>query len=372
MATLSWSDLPPDLLVLVLECLPSLADRVRLRAVCHPWRSNARQHSRPPLLTLPDGTFLSIPDGEVIRMPVPKDARCCGSVDSWLFLMEIDGGCPLVNPFSRVTVELPKLGTVGCYNSFNVTSEHKPVIPSALDLSPDSLVALLILHDRRGSKVCICQPPIATDVSSARASWPFDDIAFFNGKLHGLGDRNKLFVIDMDYESDKPKITSIRCIISYGYGLRDLPQSVSREKVHKKREYLVECCGRLLRVRRFFQSDHPGRTSRYLKHHNTVGFDVFEAGMSANSGQWRKVNNLGGQALFVGRRSKSLPAVEHNGIQRDCIYFLRDYCPTKDPLRDSGMYNMRTGMITPLLSETVAVPQLHGGNWCPTWIFPYY
>nr|CAB3466999.1 unnamed protein product [Digitaria exilis] len=73
--------------------------------------------------------------------------------------------------------------------------------------------------------------------------------------------------------------------------------------------------------------------------------------MSTNSSKWRKVNHLGGQALFVGRHcSKSLPAIEHNGIQGDCIYFMRDYCPTRDTLRDSGMYNIITGMITPLFA----------------------
>ncbi|KAF8697606.1 hypothetical protein HU200_035792 [Digitaria exilis] len=370
MATLSWSDLPPELLVLVLECLPSLADRVRVRAVCHPWRCNARQHSLPPLLTLPDGTFLSIPDGEVIRMPVPEDSRCHGSVDNWLFLMQTDGECSLVNPFSRATVELPKLGTVWYNDSFNATSGlnpiiYKPVVPSALESSPDSLVAMLILDDGHCSTICICQPPVATDVSSARATWPiqvFDDIAFVSGKLYGLGPCNKLFIFEMDYESDKPKISSIKCISHWIGLLRDLPQSV-RAKVHIKKEYLVECCGTLLRVRRFLQCDRHGLAARYLKHYHTVGFDVFEAGMSTNSSKWRKVNHLGGQALFVGRHcSKSLPAIEHNGIQGDCIYFMRDYCPTRDTLRDSGMYNIITGMITPLLSEPVAVRQHHGGN----------
>lgn len=43
----SWADLQPELLGLVLGRLPSLADRVRLRAVCHPWRSNARLQPVP-------------------------------------------------------------------------------------------------------------------------------------------------------------------------------------------------------------------------------------------------------------------------------------------------------------------------------------
>jgi hypothetical protein len=110
---LSWSDLPPELLGLVLKRLPSLADRVRLRAVCHPW------------LALLDGTFLSIPDGEIIEMPVPDDACCCGSVDNWLFLVHSDGKCSLLNPFSEDSLELPDLSTgwhirMHDYSEFNL------------------------------------------------------------------------------------------------------------------------------------------------------------------------------------------------------------------------------------------------------------
>ena len=73
----SWSDLQPELLGLVLRQLPSLADRVRLRAVCQTWRYNARLQLLPPplpWLALLDGTFLSIPGGEIHRMPIPDDA----------------------------------------------------------------------------------------------------------------------------------------------------------------------------------------------------------------------------------------------------------------------------------------------------------
>ena len=117
-----WPDLQPELLGLVLLRLPSLADRVRLRAVCRPWRSNARLQPLPsplPWLTLLNGTFLSIPDGEIIRMPVLDDAFCCGSIDSWLFFVHSDGGCSLVNPFSKATLDLPKLAAVWCRDWLN-------------------------------------------------------------------------------------------------------------------------------------------------------------------------------------------------------------------------------------------------------------
>lgn len=384
--SLCWSDIPPELLGLVVKCLPSLADRVRLRAVCHSWRSNARLLPLPPLLpwlTLPDGAFLSIPDGEIIRMPIPEDARCCGSVDNWLFLMKSDGGCSLLNPFSEASVELPKLATVWRYDVSNAHSGlnpilYKPVVLSPLDTSPDSLVAVLILDDGHCSTVCICQPPIVTDVLSARSTHPlqvFDDVAFFNGKLYGLDSQDKLFVFDIDYDLGVELISSIKWVICCGDGMRDLPHPVTRTKIYIRREYLVECCGRLLRVRRFLLSDRPGWAGRTYKHQRTVAFDVFEAGLRGSSRGWRKINNLGGQVLFVGRHcSKSFPAVEYNGIQGDCIYFMCDYYPspdrTADPLRDSGVYNMRTRMITPLMPENTAVPQRHGGQWRPTWIFP--
>jgi hypothetical protein len=128
-----------------------------------------------------------------------------------------------------------------------------------------------------------------------------------------------------------------------------------------KKEYLVECSGRLLKLRRFFQCDCGGPARFYLNNYCTVAFDVFEAALDTNNRRWRKVSNLGGQVLFVGRHcSKSFSAVEHNGIQGDCIYFMCDYnsSPT-NPLYDSGVYNMTTGVISPLLSETTALQQQH-------------
>ncbi|RLN12331.1 hypothetical protein C2845_PM09G03060 [Panicum miliaceum] len=365
---LSWLDLPSELLGLVLKHLPSLADRVRLRAVCQPWRSDARlQSPSPPLpwLSLLDGTFMSIPDGKIIRMAVPDNAHCYGSIDNWLFLMQIDGGCSLMNPFSKATLDLPKLATVWCRdwsNSDNRFTQlfYKLVVPSPLDSSPESLVAVLIVGDADCSTVCICQPPVATDLSRGRGvqlSWSrsrsLSDVAFFNGKLYGIV-FGKLVTLEIGYDlGSKPKISAADCIINYMDDLWDLPQSLSIEKPYMSWEYLVEWCGRLLKVTRFIQLDR------------TIAFNVFEADLSTNPCQWRRVNDLGSQALFVGRHcSKSFPPGEYNGIQEDCIYFMCDYmCPdyAVDPLRDSGVYNLRNGMITPLLSQTATVPQHHGG-----------
>lgn len=96
----------PELLGLVLRRLPSLADRVRLGAVCREWRRIARQEPDlpPPLpwLTLLDGTFLGNQSGEIHRMHVPEDASLHGSVGK-----RPDGKLELMNPFSKCVVQLP-------------------------------------------------------------------------------------------------------------------------------------------------------------------------------------------------------------------------------------------------------------------------
>ena len=126
--------------------------------------------------------------------------------------------------------------------------------------------------------------------------------------------------------------------------------------------YLVESDGKLLHVRRDVAILFP-LTDEHLVRARTVWFDVFEADLTADScRKWKTVKTLGGQALFVGRCSKSLPAAEPH--VEDCICFISDYLKTEphvDPLCDSGVFNMRNGKITPLLPETVVV-QTQGGR----------
>ncbi|KAM0927460.1 hypothetical protein ACQ4PT_002893 [Festuca glaucescens] len=102
-----WQDLPSELLGLVLLRVPSHASRVRLRAVCRLWRAAARMQSRlPPLLpwlALPDGAFLSLPDGELHHRVVvldDYDAAHRLSTGSMLFLVNSNEGCSLLNPLS--------------------------------------------------------------------------------------------------------------------------------------------------------------------------------------------------------------------------------------------------------------------------------
>ncbi|CAL5050922.1 unnamed protein product [Urochloa decumbens] len=366
----SWADLQPELLGLVLLRLPSLVDRVRLRAVCRSWRSNGRLQPLPsplPWLTLLDGTFLSIPDGKIIRMQgVPDDAFCCGSTDSWLFFVRSNGQCSMLNPFSKARLDLPKVSIKWFEASPRFGSSfRKLVVPSPLESSPDSVAVLL------GGSVYMRRPSIATELSSRYLF----DIAFFNGKLYGISVGDGFSSFEINYGPDsKPKISAVKCITkppSLWAMQPRLIMSSGKTSSYRQVEYLVECPGKLLKVMRMIESSDP-ESYGHLECDRTATFDVFEADLSTEPGQWRCAFNLGGQAIFLGKHcSKSLPAGECTGIQEDCIYFMCDYRNLAvDPLHDSGVYNMRTGVITPLLSETAAVPQYRGGQGRPTWIFP--
>ncbi|EAZ35832.1 hypothetical protein OsJ_20127 [Oryza sativa Japonica Group] len=283
----------------------------------------------PPLpwLTLLHGTFLSISDGKIHRMPLPNDASCHGSIDNWLFLRDSNGGCSLMNLFSKVTLHLPKLASIWhdkmerayrgsgilLCNEYTLLS-YKFAVPLPLDSSPVPLVAVLIndpLH------------------------------------LYALSASGKLYILEIsEGHEGKPEVSCINSMV-------DLAEEP---------------------VIRLFGYPFPLSHDDVLEDPRTLSFVVYEADLSNGSRMWRRVESLGGQALFVGTHgSKSVPAVEC-GAQEDCIYFISDYNRpySANPLGDSGIYNMRNEMITPLVR--LVSGNRHSGvyyQWRhPRWFFP--
>ncbi|XP_066374643.1 uncharacterized protein [Miscanthus floridulus] len=296
----SWADLHPELLGLVLGRLPSLADRVRLGAVCRPRRRVARQEPLPPPLSwliLLDGTFLSIPGGEIHCMPVAEDAylrvcvgnwlfltRCSvpvpedsslqGSMGNWLFPKPLHGELlALMNPFSKHVV-LPNEANV-CPGD----SMFFKLVPlsSTTEVSPDSLFVVLITTRSVESVISICRPSAAT---AFRMPEYILDVAFFDGKLYALS-RKKLFAFEVDLSyKGKPRIPSF-----------------------------IECVADAIEDAGPIQRSIAESTCVKTKNSCTLSFEVFEVDLTTNSRhKWTRVNTLGDQALFVGIHSKSLPA----------------------------------------------------------------
>jgi hypothetical protein len=248
-----------------------------------------------------------------------------------------------------------------------------------MDLSPDSVFAVLTTDYMYERVISICQPSTASAFRVPDHE-RICDVEFVDGKLYALSPR-KLFVLEVESSSKcKPKISSMKCIAD-----DVIHQTVASEKrICMYFSYLVESSGRLLHVTRLVGclSVSPGEDQ--TKFCRTFSFGVFEVDLTTSSSvQWRRLNSLEGEALFVGPYSKALYASEY-GAQADCIYFMCDYgggdCPA-DPFRDSGVFNITNGTITPLLPETMIMQVPEGiAKGCstdkfylarPSWFFPY-
>lgn len=214
-----WPDLPPDLLGLVLRLLPSLADRVRVRAVCLQWRRSATLEfglpPRLPWIALPDGTFLAMPGGgEIHRVPdpLPNDARyrwrCHGSVGGdWLFFHDHDRGkCLVMNPFTTEDMFLPKLA--GSWLSHTWTFFKMVLLSSRSQDMPRGAVSAVLARDTGGDTtvISICSPPSAHEFRVPKDEYVFD-IAFYDGTLYALS-LTKLFVVEIESPGGgKPRVS---------------------------------------------------------------------------------------------------------------------------------------------------------------------
>ncbi|TVU12435.1 hypothetical protein EJB05_46080, partial [Eragrostis curvula] len=260
-------------------------------------------------------------------------------------------------------------------NSVNRTHAN-PHRFETLPSSPDSLFAVLITDNSFLSVISICRPPNQAVTFRVPNGERISDIAFFDGKLYAILVK-KFYVLAIDTSLDKgvPTVQSMTCITDSICVLEAISsQPKPKGRICVNCSYLVESSGRLLHVMRLIcgrvSTDVSGRSR--MEDKRTVSTDVSGTAES-NCGQWRRVSSLGGQALFIGKHSRSLPAYEC-GAQEDCIYFMCDYDwanSAADPFQDCGVFNMRNGTITPLLPEAKVVrqrPHHHKGR--TTWFFP--
>uniref|UniRef100_K3YN65 DUF295 domain-containing protein n=1 Tax=Setaria italica TaxID=4555 RepID=K3YN65_SETIT len=358
----SWENLPPDLLDLVLHLLPSLADRVRLRAVCRPWRAAAQRKPRlpPPLpcLALRDGTLVDLQGAPVRCAPILRERvfRYL-AVDDLAFLVHDDGACSLTNPLSGI-------------------------LSSPLDSTPDPFIAIIIMEGY-GIAVSACKQldaisAMIPDPQRTRSTRRIYDIAFFNGKLYAITEYDGLQALELDVgRLHEPNSSSRfhKCIA----------EDPKQQRIYRATDdidylvlrYLVECSGKLLMIRRWMSFPHEARVG---DHDRTSWFEVFETDLATVPGQWINVDSLDGLAIFLNSEcSKSVLASKcAGGVQEDCIYFMHRvfdnpsmqyFGPCVNPLGDSGVCNMRDGNITPLLPEAV-MTELRCKQQYLTWFFP--
>ncbi|KAL6646449.1 hypothetical protein ACP70R_018057 [Stipagrostis hirtigluma subsp. patula] len=402
----SWAELPEDILGQVLLRLPSLDDRVRLRAVCRPWRAGAaaQRHPRlpPPLpwLALRDGSLVDLHGALVRCAPIVREGVFTYlAVDNLAFLVHDDGGCSLMNPLSGLTLPLPKLASVvsRAINKSEVYRQlsrkwafAKAKLSSPLDSMLDPLVAVSIIEGQHVAvSSCKQQDAIGIRMCPEGTRGPqrinATDIAFLHGKLYALTDHEGLHVIQLDAchlseQESSPGFAFNQCIADNPEQQQVYFPFDRKGPVCFVMRYLAESNGKLLMIRRWMH--YPQTAARLGLHDKTFVFEVFKADLTTAPGRWTKVDNLDGHAVFLGWQCSKSIVASHcgNGVQENCIYFMHRvfdnpsnecFGPCVDPLGDSGVYHMKDEKILLLLPEAV-MEELRRKQQFLTWFFPAY
>ncbi|CAL5044580.1 unnamed protein product [Urochloa decumbens] len=376
-ASSRWSDLPPELLGLVLTCLHSLTDRVRAGAICRPWRSAARLHYPnlpPPMpwLALGDEAYLDVVNGggaarKLSLGSAPDDnARCHGSADHLIFLTRDGGagGCFLADPFTGAVLPVADLASFIKQQTRHNLHVLKVVLlwpprPHGGGSSPEQppLVAALIKNITNEHKTTIF----------------VTYVAFFNGNLYALSTNDQLLIIGLGEGSaaaggSNPTITGVKYVTEEieeedGTGDDDFDY-FCQGICPAGDERLVQSGDRLLMLRRWVIDDVTSSSGDG----DTSIFDVYEADFDgASSCRWKTASSLRGRALFLGPYcSKSVRVGDgHCGALEDCIYFVQH------DASDSGIYDMEYCRVRPLVPNIEEVLLQVQRPWISTWIFPH-
>uniref|UniRef100_A0ACD5ZSN8 Uncharacterized protein n=1 Tax=Avena sativa TaxID=4498 RepID=A0ACD5ZSN8_AVESA len=267
-----WSELPQELLGLVLAGLPHPADRARFRLVCRSWYSappppqlswidsvcrswysvsSPKQQSsiqsvcrlletpdsrsdvpwrciwrsifsprKRPWIVIPGGFFLddiALKFSECGPKPTasfPENLRCVGSTDNWLALDFMDNEKRhtyfLHNPFSKEIVPLSKLDAV-IGNASELFHIHKVLMRS----TPDDLVS--VMTNNWNYPIILIQPKKGVWLPKPQTT-PFVsiiDVAFLGDILYGITKDEELFSLRIIFDvHNTPMVTMERVIWS--------------------------------------------------------------------------------------------------------------------------------------------------------------
>ncbi|KAF5195181.1 hypothetical protein FRX31_015230 [Thalictrum thalictroides] len=417
--TTAWSQLPNDVWSLIGNKLDVETDRCCFRLVSKSFNSSLPAFPQPPWLLLSESQFqqqqpllssssseekeevkivneenhqqLSPPPPPLrgivgiggygehkdlvyeIELPEAHQMRCTGSTGNWLITVDKTDGIHLLNPFSRVQIDLPlqstfKYGFDPDEDDFHVTPEQhrdnllrKVIISSTSSLSNSNnkdCIIMAIHHYLK--KLAIARPG---DTSWTTVDTPyhfFEDVIFYKEQFYGVNHYGMVMVCDIS-DLHNPKAT----VVMENW----LNQNFYQIK------YLVEWMGELLLVikfvLKFFCWDNRQECIEQKRTlYKTEKFEVYKLDFTIK--KWEEVTSLGDYCLFLGSNSSvSVSAINYFGsLKKNCIYFTDDhtfgYRATKTPGgHDMGVFDLKDKSIQPYYK---------GVSTCyyspPIWIIP--
>ncbi|KAF8412279.1 hypothetical protein HHK36_000240 [Tetracentron sinense] len=321
----NWSELPNDLLGLIAQRVIIYEDFVAFGGVCKSWRSVAvKQNFTPspqlPWLMLPEQknsdtrTFFSLSKGMVHERPLPeaRGKRCWGS-QGWLITFSIDFNISLLNPFTRLQIQLPPHHTFKYHYDTPEEGEewgytpaemqelyiHKAIVSSSPSSTSDYVV--MVIHGPK-IQLAFARPgdEAWTTIEKTRPGSYFD-VIYYKEKFYAVNSVGDVVVYDV--QGPKSYRAANHC----------------KDKVNEVYDY------------------------------QTTKFRVFKPDLSKSNGEWVELKNLGDRALFLGQStSMSIVASDFPKCKANCIYFTDDneepyICNPEGGGKDMGIFNLEDG-----------------------------
>lgn len=340
---MDWAKLPTELWPKIGESLDNHMDVVRFRSVCETFRSSV---------------IPSLPNSPSFPMKIPHPMS--PSIDIFLremtiYVVEPTDGTSKLEPFAPsskgwlVKVRKSKkhhftlMSPISDSKILKPNRTSSPIMWNLLDFRVTELCKSYTVHNkgRRFSpmvtKVVFFPNSPWIDVKNSMACCIFSE-----GKLGFMkhGDEKWTLVDDTNFFYDDVIVFKGQFYVTDKWGTISWVDTSSMKLIQfspplcgfGNKKHLVESCGSLYVVDRFFESDHPRRRN-YVGRGDLVRadrdaavecFKVYK--LDEEWGTWVDVKNLRDRAFILGTGCNfSVSAKELTGYQRNCIYFTDIY-----------------------------------------------
>jgi hypothetical protein len=373
--TVSWSDLPFDLVGGVADRITGHADFARFRSVCPSWRSASAVHAarrRIPLLLVPTAGSWSLADGSISQTPMPTSRSLpfrfaslsfrFASPRGWAFSVTIDFAVTLQNPFTGASESLPALPS-----PFRV---YRSTLQNMLwDRSPDAV--MVSPGPGKGAYFCRLPAPdggLWSPVAGCSQAADTSSITYCDGTFYLLDGRTRRI---MAVDGTTFAVASVI----------EPPDMVAPSPTRSWRTpetTLVASSGELLLMVR----SHLLFKAGCRNDSESEGlFKAFRADSRSPAAGWSEIagGDIGDRAVFVDHlRGFCVEANGVNGLRRNCMYVASTNCLVDDECGMDVLYGVYSVSVLDLADLTTQ--NLSHGNlmncrygrhlqW-PTWFMP--
>lgn len=256
MADFDFSQLPEELIHLVMQRMSHIGDFVRFSTTCKTWESvvAAQKPGFPPSLMLTNDdtdaqnlcTFscLSTKRETTIRLLEIRDRRCWGTPYGCLITLGLDFHFHLLNPFTGVRLSLPHLYSFPNQYQKKYDPEYvRQCGPRRLVLSSNPFLnqnqsCIVIAIYSPSCEIAFAKPGDGAWTGITTPYQFYEDAIYFNGHIYAIDGHQNLIVCDIS--ALHPEGTQIQTPPPYNIK-------------GKERVYLLELYGELHLVVRFFK-----------------------------------------------------------------------------------------------------------------------